>query len=297
MPVDLQNAFCSFSDAYYSISAFSARRDNQEAVFGAEGLNEIRDATLAYKAEALQLQRQLSQLQAQFDMLAGQASALVEGRRARVTATSVVTGQINTMDDSLSARNLEMNAGLGRIASTAQELAHYHSLDGVKSNPWCIACRYVTLKAVPWLAWPIGVSINATVLTSMQDPKWRLQCRAMIKHFRSAKKADIADNPYILYVASSRETVWMQVIRVDHETVRFGTSERQWVEAQVENAKQQAILMALKSQVASDEAHIHMALHSLRRKHTELVGELSNLHHKEEKLLSEVCMILVAIFK
>lgn len=45
---------------------------------------------------------------------------------------------------------------------------------------------------------------------------------------------------------------------------RFGTSEKQWVEAQVENAKQQAILMALKSQVASDEAHIHMDLHSLR---------------------------------
>lgn len=45
---------------------------------------------------------------------------------------------------------------------------------------------------------------------------------------------------------------------------RFGTSERQWVEAQVENAKQQAILTALKSQAASGEAHIHMDLHSLR---------------------------------
>lgn len=45
---------------------------------------------------------------------------------------------------------------------------------------------------------------------------------------------------------------------------RFGTSERQWVEAQVENAKQQAILLSLKSQVTSDEAHIHLDLHSLR---------------------------------
>lgn len=45
---------------------------------------------------------------------------------------------------------------------------------------------------------------------------------------------------------------------------RFGTSERQWVEAQVQNAKQQAILMALKAQVTSDEAHIHLDLHSLR---------------------------------
>ena len=43
---------------------------------------------------------------------------------------------------------------------------------------------------------------------------------------------------------------------------RFGTSERQWVEAQVENAKQQAIIMALKSQVSSDEGHIHLVFHS-----------------------------------
>lgn len=42
------------------------------------------------------------------------------------------------------------------------------------------------------------------------------------------------------------------------------TSERQWVEAQVENAKQQAILMTLKSQVASDEAHIHLDRHLLK---------------------------------
>ncbi|MFS7905262.1 putative HAUS augmin-like complex subunit 3 [Helianthus anomalus] len=60
-----------------------------------------------------------------------------------------------------------------------------------------------------------------------------------------------------------------------------------WVEAQVENAKQQAILVTLKGQVNSDEAHIHLDLHSLRRKHVELAGELSNLQNKEEKLLSE----------
>lgn len=45
---------------------------------------------------------------------------------------------------------------------------------------------------------------------------------------------------------------------------RFATSERQWVEAQVENAKQQAILSMLKSQISSDESHIHRDVHSLR---------------------------------
>ncbi|KAG5549196.1 hypothetical protein RHGRI_014533 [Rhododendron griersonianum] len=95
--------------AYDSISAFSTRRDNQEAVFGAEeGLKDIRDATLAYKAEALELQRQLRQLQNQYDMLTSQASSLIQGRRARVVATSNVNGQLTTIDDSLSAINLEI---------------------------------------------------------------------------------------------------------------------------------------------------------------------------------------------
>ncbi|GKV29694.1 hypothetical protein SLEP1_g38599 [Rubroshorea leprosula] len=68
-------------ESYWSISAFSSRRDDQEAVFEAEErLKDIRDATLAYKADALEVQRQLSHLQSQFDMLTGQASALIQGR-------------------------------------------------------------------------------------------------------------------------------------------------------------------------------------------------------------------------
>lgn len=68
----------------------------------------FRDATLAYKAEALELQRELRHLQSQFDMLSGQASALIQGRRARVSATSIVNGHLTVLDDSLSARNLQV---------------------------------------------------------------------------------------------------------------------------------------------------------------------------------------------
>lgn len=67
-----------------------------------------REATLAYKSEALQLQRQLSHLQSQYDMLTSQASTLTQGRRARVAATSSVNGQLTSIDDSISARNLEV---------------------------------------------------------------------------------------------------------------------------------------------------------------------------------------------
>lgn len=68
----------------------------------------FREATLAYKAEAADLQRQLWQLQSQFDMLSSQFSTLTQGRRARVGATSVVNGHLSTIDDSISGRNLQV---------------------------------------------------------------------------------------------------------------------------------------------------------------------------------------------
>ena len=68
----------------------------------------FREATIAYKAEALELQKQLRHLQSQFDILTGQASALIQGRRARVAATSTVNGHLTTIDDSLSGRNLQV---------------------------------------------------------------------------------------------------------------------------------------------------------------------------------------------
>ncbi|KAG5549203.1 hypothetical protein RHGRI_014537 [Rhododendron griersonianum] len=265
--------------AYDSISAFSTRRDNQEAVFGAEeGLKDIRDATLAYKAEALELQRQLRQLQNQYDMLTSQASSLIQGRRARVAATSNVNGQLTTIDDSLSARNLEMNAVLGRISSTAQELAHYHSgdEDGIylaysNFHPYLIVDASCMKELNQWF------------VKQLDTGPYRL-----VAEEGKAKCSWVnLDDMSNILVRDLEKSHHQRVSELQRLRSIFGTSERQWVEAQVENAKQQAILMALKAQVTSDEAHIHLDLHSLRRKHAELVGELSNLYHKEEKLLSE----------
>ncbi|KAL8143808.1 hypothetical protein V2J09_016840 [Rumex salicifolius] len=264
--------------AYDSILAFSARGDIQEAVFGAEeGLKEIRDATLAYKTEAVELQRQLSQLQSQFDMLNSQASALNQGKKARVTATSIVTGQLNSMDDSLSERNLEMDAVLGRIASTTQELAHYHSGDddGIylaysDFHQYLLVDSSLTKELDQWFDKHLD-----TVPFRLVAEEGKAKCTSV----------NLDDTSNVL-VRDLEKSHHQRVSELQRMRSIFGISERQWVEAQVENAKQQAILMALKSQVASDEAHIHLDLHSLRRKHAELVGELSNLHSKEEKLLS-----------
>ncbi|ONH92708.1 hypothetical protein PRUPE_8G191000 [Prunus persica] len=266
--------------AYDSISAFASRPDNQEAVFAAEeGLKDIRDATQAYKAEALQLQRQLRHLHSQFDMLTGQASALIQGRRARVAATSTVNGHLATIDDSLSARNLQMNAVLGRMASTAQELAHYHSGDGdgiylaySDFHPYLIGDSSCIKELNQWFA------------KQLDTGPFRLVAEEGKSKCSWVSLEDISN---IIVRADLEKSHHQRVSELQRLRSIFGTSERQWVEAQVENAKQQAILMVLKSQVSSDEAHIHLDLHSLRRKHSELVGELSNSYHKEEKLLSE----------
>ncbi|KAK0581237.1 hypothetical protein LWI29_011632 [Acer saccharum] len=265
--------------AYDSISAFSSRRDNQDAVFGAEeGLKDIREATLAYKTEAAELQRQLRHLQSQFDMLTSHASALIQGRRARVAATSTVNGHLTTLDDSLSARSLQMNAVLGRIASTAQELAHYHSGDEDD----------IYLAYSDFHTYLLGDSscikeLNQWFSKQLDTGPFRLVAEEGKSKCSWLSLDDVSN----ILVRDLEKSHHQRVSELQRLRSIFGTSERQWVEAQVENARQQAILMTLKSQVASDEAHIHLDLHSLRRKHVELVGELSNLYHQEEKLLSK----------
>ncbi|XP_010493677.1 PREDICTED: AUGMIN subunit 3-like isoform X2 [Camelina sativa] len=264
--------------AYDSISAFSSRRNNQEAVFGAEeSIQEVRDATLAHKAEALELQRQLRRLQTQYDLLTGQSSALIQGRRARVAATSAVTGQITTIEDSLSARNLQMNGVLGRLASTSQELAHYHS--GEEDG---IYLAYSDFQA--YLAGDSACTkeLNQWFAKQLDTGPYRLVAEEGKSKCSWVSLDDTSNMLRDLEKSQHQRVAELQRLRSI-----FGTSERQWIEAQVENAKQQAILLTLKSQVTSVEAHIHFDLHSLRRKHADLVEEISTLYQKEEKLLSE----------
>ncbi|KAL8258954.1 hypothetical protein R6Q59_026907 [Mikania micrantha] len=266
--------------AYESISAFSTRRDNQEVVFGAEeGLKEIRDATLSCKAEAVELKRQLGYLQSQYDMLSTQASTLIQGKRARVASTSTANGLLTTIDDSLSERNLEMNAVLGWISSTAHELAHFHSRD---EDGMYLA--YSDFRPYLLADSSCMKELNQWFVKQLDTGPYRLVAEEGKSKCSWVNLDDISN---ISMQADSQKSQHQRVSELQRLRSIFGTSERQWVEAQVENAKQQAILVTLKGQVSSDEAHIHLDLHSLRRKHVELVGELSNLQNKEEKLLYE----------
>ncbi|KAJ4969875.1 hypothetical protein NE237_002974 [Protea cynaroides] len=264
--------------AYDSISAFSSRRDDQEAVFGAEeGLKDIRDATLAYKTEALELQKQLRHLQCQCDLLTGQASSLIQGRRSRVAATSTVNGQLTVIDDGLSARNLDMNAVLGMMSSTAQELSHYHSGDEDG-----IYLAYSDFRSFLLQDSACAKELNQWFVKQFETGPLQLVAKDGKVRSSWLSVDDFSDS----VVQDSEKSCHQHGAELQRLRSVFGTSERQWVEAQVENAKQQAILAAIKSQVALDESHIHLDLHSLRRKHSDLTGELSNLHQKV-KLSSE----------
>ncbi|CAN8265666.1 unnamed protein product [Cochlearia groenlandica] len=292
--------------AYDSISAFSSRRNNQEAVFGAEeSIKEVRDATLAYKAEALELQRQLRRLQTQYDLHTGESSALIQGRRARVAATSAVTGQITAIEDSLSARNLQMNGVLGRLASTSQELAHYHSGEGFLRIPSLSFGKLSTNLLANIIAYFICAE-DGIYLAYSDFHAYLAGDSACTKELNQWFAKQLDTGPYRLVAEEGKSkcswvslddtsNILRDLEKSQHQRVSelqrlrsiFGTSERQWIEAQVENAKQQAILLTLKSQVTSVEAHIHFDLHSLRRKHADLVEEIATLYQKEEKLLTE----------
>ncbi|KAF8697988.1 hypothetical protein HU200_035491 [Digitaria exilis] len=267
--------------AFDSISAFSSKKDNQEAVFGSEEtILDIREAKLAYRAEVFELQKQLSRQQAQFDLLAGQASTLIQGRRARVSAMSAVSGELISLDEILSSRNLEMNAVLGKIAATTQELAHYHSGDEES-----IYLAYSDFH--PYVVGDLACAkeLNRWFSKQFEKGPFRLVAEEGKSKCSWVSLDDITN--CLIRGDSEKSHHHQRVVELQRLRSIFATSERQWIEAQVENAKQQAILSILKAQVSSDEAHIHRDIHSLRRKGSELAGELSTLSQKVKAFVSE----------
>ncbi|KAJ3669867.1 hypothetical protein LUZ60_010191 [Juncus effusus] len=265
--------------AFDSISAFSNKRDNQEAVFGTkETLLDIREAKLAYKAEAQQLKKQLERQQMQFELLAKQASSLIQGRRARVGATSNVNGQLILLDEKLSSRNIEMNGVLGKIAATAQELAHYHS--GEDS----IYLAYSDFHSYVLGDLACSSELNKFFSKQFEKGPFRLVAEEGKSKCSWVSLDDITN---CIRRGDSEKSHHHRIAELQRLRSIFATSERQWVEAQVESAKQQAVLSTLRSQISSDKVHIHPDLNSLRRKGSELAAELDNLSLKVEKFLSE----------
>ncbi|KAL6536512.1 AUGMIN subunit 3 [Orobanche gracilis] len=170
-----------------------------------------------------------------------------------------------------------INAVLGRMASSAQELAYYHSGDDDS-----IYLAYADFHSYLLADASIMKELNQWFSKQLDSDPYRLVAEEGKSKCSWVSPNEISN----IFVQDTKNTQHQRISELQRLQSVFGTSERQWVESQVENAKHQAVLMTLKAQVTSDEAHIHIDLHSLRRKHAELAGELSTLYRKE-KLLAE----------
>ncbi|BBN07186.1 HAUS augmin-like complex subunit 3 [Marchantia polymorpha subsp. ruderalis] len=266
--------------AYESISAFARRRSNQEAVLGVEeSVMEIKEATVAYKAEAQELQKRLQHLQVHLDSLSGHTSSVIQGRRARASSSSTTSEQLLMSEEKLAARNVELNAVLEKISSSARDLAYYHSgeeegiyLSFADFRSFIAQDQACTKALNDWFVKQFDVGPSRLVAEEGQSKcSW-----GGLEDENQSSKGD------------SEKMYNSRVSELQRLRSIFGVSERQWVEAQVENAKQQASLQMAMSQASADQHHIHSDITSLRRKHTEVGNEIYTLSKSEEKLLNEV---------
>ncbi|KAD0131097.1 hypothetical protein E3N88_44753 [Mikania micrantha] len=142
-----------------------------------------------------------------------------------------------------------MNAVLGWIASTAHELAHFHSRDDG------IYLAYSDFRPYLLADSSCMKELNQWFVKQLDTGPYRLVAEEG-KSKCSWVNLDDISIPQCKVTVNFSHFFDLRIITL------------QWVEAQVENAKQQAILVTLKGQVSSDEAHIHLDLHSLRYKIT-----------------------------
>ncbi|XP_024525026.1 AUGMIN subunit 3 [Selaginella moellendorffii] len=263
--------------AYGSISAFESKRSTQEAVLGAEeSLKEIREGTHCLKEEASALQRRVQLLQAHMDSLTAYTSSLMQGRRARVAVASAAGNQMMVAEEKLASRNLEMNTVLDKLASSARELAHYHSgeeqgifLSFADLGHFLVQDQACTKQLNEWFVKQFDVGPSRLVAEEGKS------------------KCSWVTLDDLVTQGDSEKSHHRRVLELQRLRSIFGISERQWIDAQVEKAKQLAVLATVKLQASADQAYVHSDLHSLRRRNADVGSELHPLVLKEDKLLSE----------
>ncbi|XP_062189595.1 AUGMIN subunit 3-like isoform X2 [Phragmites australis] len=236
--------------AFDSISAFSDNGENKEdTFFWEESLEDIRDSKHALRAEVADLEKQLASLEWKLDLLTAQATTITQGKKSRSSAKTCANRQLTGLDEKLSKRSLEMNAVLGKLAATTQEVSYYHSEADIGVYlSYCDFQSYGPLQLVVKEDTSRGDSVNS-------------------HHF---------------------------IVELNRINSIFAKSKRQYIEAQIEYAKEEAILSKLRTQLASQQPYIHQDSHSLRRKNSELAEELKDLSLQMQKCLSETITGLCA---
>uniref|UniRef100_A0A0D3GN44 HAUS augmin-like complex subunit 3 N-terminal domain-containing protein n=1 Tax=Oryza barthii TaxID=65489 RepID=A0A0D3GN44_9ORYZ len=257
--------------AFDSISAFSETGENQEDTFlTVESLEHIRDSKLTLRAEVSDLERQLTSLEWQLDMLTAQATTITQGKKSRVSAKTNPNIQISRLDEKLAKRSLEMNSLLGKLAATTQELSYYHSEADIG-----IYLSYSDFKS--YIIQNLACIKELNRWFSKKFEKGPLQFVA---------KEDMSRGDY-----EGSHHLSVELKRINSI---FARSKRQYIEAQAEYAKEEAILSTLRTQLASQQSLVHQDVHSLRRRNSEFAEELRDLSLQVKRCLSEIITSLCA---
>ncbi|TVU41944.1 hypothetical protein EJB05_15505, partial [Eragrostis curvula] len=266
--------------AFDSISAFSDKGDNKEqTVLSEESLEDIRfvfsrvlvheyfgcrDSKHALRSEVDNLEKQLASLEWKLDLLTAQATTITQGKKSRSSAQTRANGQLTGLDEKLAKRSLEMNVVLGKLAATTQELSYYHSEADIG-----VYLSYCDFQSY--------VSNNLACTKELN--KW------------FSKKFEKGPLQLVVKEDESRgDSVNSYHFDVELNRINsvFAKSKRQYIEAQIEYAKEGAILSKLKTQLASQQSYVHQDTHSLWRKNSELAEEVKDLSLRVQKCLSEL---------
>ncbi|CAL5066739.1 unnamed protein product [Urochloa decumbens] len=249
--------------AFDSISAFSDNDGNQDYTFlSEESLEDIRDSKLTLRAEVSDLEKQLASLEWKLDLLTAQATTITQGKKSRSYAKTRANGQLTGLDEKFAKRSLEMNAVLGKLAATTQELSYYHSEADIGVYlSYCDFQSYVRSNQA------CTKELNRWFSKKFQKGPLQL-----------VVKDDKSRGDFVNY-----HNFGVELNRINSI---YAKSKRRYIEAQVEYAKEEAILSMLRAQLASQPSY-HQDIHSLRRKSSELSEELKDLSLHVQKCLSE----------
>ncbi|XP_044965889.1 AUGMIN subunit 3-like isoform X1 [Hordeum vulgare subsp. vulgare] len=250
--------------AFDSISAFSEFGENHEYTFlSEESLGDIRDSKLALRAEVSDLEKKLASLEWQLDLLTAQATTITQGKKSRTSAKTSATGELARFDEELAKRSLEMNAVLGKLVATIQELSYYHSEADIGVYlSYCDFQSYVISN--------LACTKELNTWFTKKFEKGALQFVA-----KEDMPRGYSEKPHRF------------VVELKRINSIFAKGRKQYIEAQMEHAKEEATLSKLRAQLASQHSYIHEDIHSLRRRNSELTEELRDLSLQVQECLSK----------
>ncbi|KAF7008435.1 hypothetical protein CFC21_023187 [Triticum aestivum] len=250
--------------AFDSISVFSEIGENHEYTFlSEESLGDIRDSKLALRAEVSDLEKKLASMEWQLDLLTAQATTITQGKKSRTSAKTSATGKLARFDEELAERSLEMNAVLGKLVATIQELSYYHSEADIGVYlSYCDFQSYVISNLA------CTKELNTWFTKKFEKGALRFVAKEDMPRGDSKKPHHF-------------------VVELKRINSVFAKSKKQYIEAQMEHANEEATLSKLRAQLASQHSYIHEDIHSLRRRNSELTEELKVLSLQVQECLSE----------